>query len=225
MARPDEALKFFSVRDFSDIYLKLSQEVDPAKGKPVPPELQPFYGRYQKSGDGKANAGVLWADAYRQSPQYKKYVADRQSRLGALAQRRAAARHPTSASAANSFLRQTFMLSRRQFDLIRLDWRTLFILLLMMPMIGILFASVSVRHAFTGEFTGTTAQIDAALKSQLQDELIAKKKGESAENLPVGEAQTMVTMIALALTQAAPLPQLMRSSKSAPFSNASAPST
>jgi ABC-type multidrug transport system ATPase subunit len=198
---PDEALKFFGVRDFSDIYLKLSQEVNASKGKPPAPEVAPFYGRYQKSGSGKVMSGVLWADAFRQSPQYQKYVTDRQSRLGALAQGAAASSAAQVKRAKDSFLRQAFILSRRQFDLIRLDWRTLFILLLMMPLIGILFASVSVRHAFKGEYTGTTAQIDAKLKEQLQDELIAKKKGESAENLPVGEAQTMVTMIALALTQ------------------------
>jgi ABC-type multidrug transport system ATPase subunit len=29
---PNEALQFYNVRDFSDIYLKLSQEIDPAHG-------------------------------------------------------------------------------------------------------------------------------------------------------------------------------------------------
>jgi ABC-type multidrug transport system ATPase subunit len=40
---PREAISFFQARDFADIYLKLSQRVNPAEGKPPPPELQPYY--------------------------------------------------------------------------------------------------------------------------------------------------------------------------------------
>jgi ABC-type multidrug transport system ATPase subunit/pSer/pThr/pTyr-binding forkhead associated (FHA) protein len=192
---PDDALKFYNVRDFSDIYLKLSQEVDPAKGKPVPPELQSFY-----KGQGKVTAGVLWADAYRQSPYFQKYVADRQSRLGddkgAIARAAAPPRR-----ARDSFLRQTIILTRRQFDLIRMDLRTLLILLLMMPLIGLLFGIVSNRKDLVGQYSGDKQ----AITDQLKKELIAENKKDpkiiDKKYTPQAAAQTLVTMLGLAIIQ------------------------
>ncbi len=208
---PSEALQFFNVRDFSDIYLKLSQEVDGAKGKPPPPELQPYYN--PKPGTPtKTTAGVLWAEHYKRSQQFKKFVADRQSRLAGKGQAAlAAAAPPPLRRSRDSFLRQTFILARRQFDLIRFDWRTLFILLLMMPLIGFLFMSVSEKQDLTGR-PGTADQIRVELEKEV-DVLIKeweKKPVSSRGKLedyteknytPVENAQTLVTMLALALTQ------------------------
>ena len=193
---PNEALSFFGVRDFSDIYLKLSQDVDPGHGKPVPPELQSYY-RPAPNTSGKMNAGVLWAEAFRASPQYQKYVADRQTKLRSLGPGVQAAAAPLR-RAKDSFIRQMIILARRQFDLIRFDWRTLFILLLMMPMIGVLFAMVSKEDSLVG-WSGSVSRIDSELTKELEEGGL--ELDEKADYIPIADAQLLVTMICLALTQ------------------------
>jgi len=191
---PNEALSFFKVRDFSDIYLKLSQEIDPSKGKPVPPDLQSIY--QPRSGDGKVNAGVLWAEIFRRSPQYQQFVADRQSqvRSGGAASRVAAPLRP----AKDSFIRQTIILARRQFDLVRYDWRTLFVLLLIAPLLGGLFAMVSTSDDFVSPYKNIE-DVDKAMKKELEKDGL--KKDEKKDYLPTADTELLVTMIALALTQ------------------------
>lgn len=201
---PNEALQFYNVRDFSDIYLKLSQEIDPAQGKQPPQELAPYYQKAFPKG-GKVTAGILWADHYRQSPAFKKYVVDRQSQL-----RAGGAGAGSGASglrrSRDSFIRQTFILARRQFDLIRLDLRTLLILLLMMPLIGALFGMVSEPWSLVGEVTynnpelDTYAEIENHFKEQLKGKTPGTKDAE-VEYIPLQDAQMLVIMLSLALTQ------------------------
>jgi ABC-type multidrug transport system ATPase subunit/pSer/pThr/pTyr-binding forkhead associated (FHA) protein len=191
---PNEALKFYGVRDFSDIYLKLSQDIDPAGGKQIPQELQPYY--QQRGGAGVRSAGTLWADHYRQSSYYRKYVTDRQQNLRAGRQAIAAQAVAPRRRAKDSFIRQTWILARRQFDLIRLDWRTLFILLLMMPMIGLLFMAVTDAAVWVPEYE-TVAEVDAALTAELDGADVE----DSADFIPTADAQTLVVMLGLALTQ------------------------
>jgi hypothetical protein len=209
---PDDALKFYNVRDFSDIYIKLSQEIDPSKGKQPPSELKPYYPKYQRA--GKVMSGVLWADHYYQSPYFKKYVADRQRKLKAGKAAIAAAAPPARRSR-DSFIRQMIILARRQFDLIRLDLRTLLILLLMMPLIGALFGMVGEPDSFVGEHTytksGTTYTINSKdnTKEEIEEHLKRLVKGEDPEDEdkssegygPVEDAQMLVIMLSLALTQ------------------------
>lgn len=208
---PNEALQFFNVRDFSDIYLKLSQEIDAARGKPAPSELQPYYAP-KPGGPTKTVAGVLWAEAYRRSAQFKTYVADRQARLTNRGRDAVAAAVPPAHRSRDSFLRQTLILARRHFDLIRYDWRTLFILLLMMPLIAFLFMMVSEGQDFTGR-PGTAEQIKAELIKEVDAKIKeweklpvtpSRPKLEDYTEItytPVENAQTLVTMLALALTQ------------------------
>ncbi len=192
---PNQALSFFGVRDFSDIYLKLSQEIDPAHGKPVPPELQNYY---RPGSSGKMNAGVLWADHFRNSPQFQKYVTERQSRLRMPGAGGQAGATPLRRSK-DSFLRQTLILGRRQFDLIRFDWRTLFILLVLLPLIGALFALVNKEDSLVGR-PGTIAQIESDLTKELEkDGLVLDEK---IDYMPSVDAELLLTMMALALTQA-----------------------
>ncbi|MBN2548156.1 MAG: FHA domain-containing protein [Anaerolineales bacterium] len=193
---PDDALKFYNVRDFSDIYLKLSQEVDPSRGKPVPPELQPYY-----QGSGKVSAGVLWAEAYRRSPYYQKYVVDRQSRLGSAAGGGGRVGHPQRRGR-DSFIRQTFILARRQFDLIRMDKRTLLILLLMMPLIGLLFGFVGADDKWPTlvGYTDGEKKIDERLINELKKDGLKKDEKEQ-KYTPLENAQMIVAMLGLAITQ------------------------
>lgn len=209
---PNDALTFFGVRDFSDIYLKLSQDVDPARGKEVPPELQAYY----PPRDGKAGrvqAGVLWSEAYVRSTQFQQFVADRQKRLGNRAEAAEMARTaPPPRRSRDNFLRQTVILARRHFDLIRYDWKTLAILLLMVPLISMLFAGVSLKDDLTGR-PGTKSQIQFDLENEVSTKIKEWEKLPSAGRekidnytevnyTPVEGSQTLVTMLALALTQA-----------------------
>ena len=178
---PDDALKFYDVKDFSDVYLKLQQEIDPARGEPVPNEIKPYY--QQRASGGKMIAGPLWAEHFHQSPYYQKYVANRQSNLQAGRQAIPAHDVTPRRRSKDSIIRQTWILARRQFDLIRLDWRTLFILLLMMPTIGLLFMAVSSADVWVPEYS-TVAEVDAALTVELEGEPVETK----ADYLPVVDA-------------------------------------
>jgi len=191
---PNEALKFFDVRDFSDIYLKLSEDIDPQHNKPAPPELKPYY--HPRPGTtGKINAGILWAQHYRQSPQFKQYVADRQ---GKLAGGKAAIGPtvPPPKRAKDSFIRQAILLARRQFDLTRMDIRTLFIILLMVPLIGFLFMSVSGADVLVGKYAS-----GAEAEEQMKEDLEGKEKDAKSDYIPVADAEILTTMLSLALTQ------------------------
>lgn len=191
---PNEALKFFNVRDFSDIYLKLSEDVDPQHNKPAPPELQPYY--HPRPGtSGKVNAGILWAQHYRQSPQFKQYVADRQTKLAG-GKAAIGATAPPPRRAKDSFIRQAILLARRQFDLTRMDMRTLFIILLMVPLIGFMFMSVSNADAFVGKYAS-----GAEAEEEMKDDLDGKAKDSKGEYIPVADAEILTTMLSLALTQ------------------------
>jgi ABC-type multidrug transport system ATPase subunit/pSer/pThr/pTyr-binding forkhead associated (FHA) protein len=201
---PNEALQFYNVRDFSDIYLKLSQEVEPAKGKPATQPLQPFYQRRFPRG-GKTMAGILWADRFKLSPFYRKYVQERLVRLKAergLIRRKIPRRGPR-----DSFLRQTIILARRQFDLVRFDFRTLAILLIIMPVIGILFGGVSDPYTFKGEVTYKSPEVNTfdEIKAHFTAELQGKEPGSKDAEIkyvPLENARMLVIMISLALTQA-----------------------
>lgn len=260
---PDEAISFFQAQDFADIYLKLSQEVNPAEEKPPPPELQPYYEAVRarlsslegrQKGNGQTfhmPAGLLWAEHYRQSPFYQEYVASRQPHVTPadrtsrvvpsrqlerapgsalrqvvslvrcpfdliqgtrLYQKYVARRQPSIAPAGSvlpgasgkqpkrardSTLRQIGILARRQFDLIRHDVRTLFILLLMMPVIALLFMMVSDKEDLTGKQL-TPAQIEAELEAELE----GAKMGEKVDYMPEPTATQLITMLGLAITQA-----------------------
>lgn len=186
---PAEALKFYDVRDFSDIYLKISQEIDPSKGKAVPDELRPYY----TPSHGRVISGILWADHYARSAYFQKFVVDRQAHLSGGKGAMAGAIPPRRSR--DNFVRQTFILSRRLFDLIRLDKRTLFILLLMMPMIGLLFMMVGQKEAFVGKGS------KAAMEEKLKNDLRGGNQGDKEDYLPTADAQMLVTMLGLALTQ------------------------
>ena len=148
---PREALNFFDVRDFADIYRRLSSVIDPSKNKPAPKPLQPYYNTItSQRGSGPVSAGGLWAAHYRQSPIHKKYVSDRQQQLMTGQFRKPVSRSSSSPKTKDSFIRQTWILARRHLELIRNDWMMLIILLVLLPMLGLLFMSVSKKYDLTG---------------------------------------------------------------------------
>jgi len=87
----------------------------------------------------------------------------------------------------------------------------LFILMLMMPLIGLLFMSVSGKNDFTGR-PGSPEQIRSSLETQVSQNIREWERQTPGERgklddetestyVPVENAQTLVTMLALALTQ------------------------
>jgi ABC transport system ATP-binding/permease protein len=197
---PQEAIQFFQARDFADIYLQLSQLIDPANGKPPPPILSPHYKAIQprlKPGNTAVPAATLWAEHYQHSPQHQRYVAQRQAHLGGGGAGSPVLPAQRPARTRDSSLRQGVILARRQLDLIRFNRATLFILLLMMPIIALLFMAVSNKEDLTG-LQLSTEQIDQMLKDQLEGRDI----GEKESYIPAPTAQQLITMLGLALTQA-----------------------
>lgn len=185
---PDEAKRFFNVQDFADIYLKLEREIDPSTG--VQDILQPDYQPSRvRSEPGKGMLeGLLWSQHYHSSPIYQKYVVNRQ-RQGARPSGQQKKNSDQARRRTGSILRQTWLLARRNFDLIRQDKRTLFILLIMMPLLAILFVLISGSEDLTGKQL-TAQQIDDAAPINLEVEGIKieqvyeeKRKAEEVDQL------------------------------------------
>ena len=207
---PREAMDFFQARDFADIYLKLSEPID-APGADLAPELQPHVARVRARLAGQSGtapdsfpAGLLWSEHYLTSQTQQTYVGERQRHLDVTPP----ARVPGSERvrpARDSGLRQLAILARRQVDLIRHDVRTLFILLLMMPLIGFLFMAVNDVDAFVGRQmteVGLRAELLASLGRESEDELRPEDVDRRAEYFPQQKASSLVVMLGLALTQA-----------------------
>lgn len=200
--------------------MKLSQEYDVAKGKNPPIELQPYYQQQTLSGrTSTVRSGDLWADHYRQSPLYQQYVSNRQTNIAAGSTPASAPVSGQSKRARDNMFRQTWILARRMFDLIRFDFRTLAILLLMMPFIAGLFAMVSFERdivdglkvesgeTYSASVTdeGRDGSIYVMDEESIQDELTAQLEGQPVESelthTPYQDAKMLLVMIALAMTQ------------------------
>lgn len=146
---PQEALAFFGVEDFPDIYTRLSQPIDPARN-PLPPHLQQNRQQMQASQSGRApTAAEVWSAAFRNSPQWQRYVIGRLQTASAAPE--PATVGPQLARQRVSALRQFGILTQRYLDLIRRDTMSLLILLLVMPLIGILLLIISGRHDLVGK--------------------------------------------------------------------------
>lgn len=217
---PDDAMTFFDAQDFADIYMKLSQEYDITSGNNPPPELQPYYQAHIAAGNGsKVRSGDLWADHYRQSSIYQKYVTNRQ---GNLTGGGGAGSTPVTAMpkrAKDSAFRQTWILARRMFDLIRFDVRTLAILLLMMPFIAAMFAMVATERdivdgllvesgiTYPVEVTdeGRDGSIYVMSKGAIEEEMSAQLETQPLDSdmahTPYQDAKMLLVMVALAMTQ------------------------
>ncbi|MEW5940550.1 MAG: ATP-binding cassette domain-containing protein, partial [Chloroflexota bacterium] len=209
---PREAATFFDAHDFADIYQKLGYEIDPDRGSPPQPELQAEYQEFAAAAKTrKVSAGVVWAHKFRKSPLYQKYVSEKQADIHASRQPNVSMGSRRSTMFAPlRFIQQMYYLARRQVDLIRHDVRTLLILLAMLPLLGLLFGFVSVDYMLTGKGwenkdekvfvmnINSEADIDKVLK----DDLKGKAKDSTNSFTPFQDASTLVSMLALALTQA-----------------------
>lgn len=217
------------MQDFADIYLKLQREIDPSTG-PKESILQPYYQPEPSNTEPSKGMleGILWCQHYHRSPIYEKYVTKRQ-RQAARPSGQSQPSSPQTMQRTGSILRQTWLLARRNFDLIRQDLRALFILLIMMPLLAILFVFISHSESLTGKQL-TDEQIDEEiklaqvidqelkhslvgvdpkkeelddeqLKERLNDDSLELKENASENYLPGQRAAQLLAIFGLALAQ------------------------
>ncbi len=126
---PHEALQFFQAQSFADIYLKLAK----------PSEVD------------------AWQQKFQSSPLYQKYV---QSRVTSQMQPRTPPEKVKS-SRLGLFgnIRQFGILTSRYFELVARSKLSLFILLAVMPLIGVLMLSVSSRYWLTAKYDPECADV------------------------------------------------------------------
>lgn len=215
---PSEAKQFFGVQDFADIYLRLSEDYDIQRGKTPPPELQPYYQQHSSGNGSNIRSGDLWADHFRQSSIYKQHVANRQANIGVGKAGGSLPAVEPKRGRDNAF-RQTWILGRRFFDLIRHDMRTLIVLLLMMPFIAALFGLVSSERDIVDGLLvtsgntyneqvldeGRDGNLYVMTQATIEDELVAQLEGEPVDSeishTPYQDAKILLVMIGLAMTQ------------------------
>lgn len=180
---PDQALKFFNVGDFSDIYTRLIQRYNPAENPKLPREIVTEYSNSQHRHPTTMPipAGPLWAERYHNSLLYETYVTNRQT--GEVA--RYIHDYVTSKTGGIlAQLEQFNILTRRYLDLIRQDFVSLSVLLLLMPSIGLILLLISNPVALVGN---SMAEIQTILETTGRYNIIS-------------QAESLLFMMALAAT-------------------------
>lgn len=128
---PKEALTFFGVRDYPEIYNRVFQPIDEDSAEKLTP----------------GEAARRWAEAFKQTPQYAKNVLNR---LHAPTQKKSDAGETALANRnlrlarRGTFGHQLRVLTERTLTLARHDLRTLVGLLLVLPLVGLFLGLISV---------------------------------------------------------------------------------
>jgi ABC-type multidrug transport system ATPase subunit/pSer/pThr/pTyr-binding forkhead associated (FHA) protein len=149
---PAEVTLFFKTDNFADIYTRLSQTFKPENDPAVPAEIHAEYQNLvaQKPSavqNGTVPAGSLWTEHYQKSDIYQTYIKNRQS--GEIARPLSPAGTGRSRDVAQQF-KQFGLLSQRYLDLIRHDKMSLWVLLAVMPLIGLFLLLISSGTALVG---------------------------------------------------------------------------
>ncbi|HXV97625.1 MAG TPA: ABC transporter permease, partial [Anaerolineae bacterium] len=141
-----------------------AQTFAPDNDPTVPAEIKAEYEKtaevLKTSAVSTIPAGSLWAEHYRQSPIYRTYIANRQT--GEMA-RPLTSVAKTAVGGLQDQLKQFGVLSRRYLDLIRHDKISLWVLLAVMPIIGIFLLLITDAAALVGN---TPAEIAALLEEE-----------------------------------------------------------
>jgi ABC-type multidrug transport system ATPase subunit/pSer/pThr/pTyr-binding forkhead associated (FHA) protein len=153
---PQDAQAFFGTTDFADIYTRLSQPLDPNSNPPPP--------GWQASPGTNASAAQAWDEHFRKSTDYQKHVASRlePSEASQQATRPVAPRTRPHVSP----LRQFSVLTRRYFNLVRRDPMSLFVLLAIMPILGLFLLLMSHPNDLVG--SGQPLAVDLVTAYQAQ---------------------------------------------------------
>jgi ABC-type multidrug transport system ATPase subunit/pSer/pThr/pTyr-binding forkhead associated (FHA) protein len=195
---PQDAISFFGAHDFADIYTRLSQPIDPVKN-PLPAQYPVMLNAgLLAGGNSSGGSAAIWEGCFRASPYYQQNVASRLSgispRVGLTPVAVCKARQHVSS------LQQLSVLMRRYFDLIRRDTMSLFILLAVMPIIGLLLLLMANPFDLTGKTAGAVrAEIQAEIDDLRTHQVPLQADAQfSASYVVVGSAQKLLFMLALA---------------------------
>jgi ABC-type multidrug transport system ATPase subunit len=147
---PGQVASFFQVNNLADIYTRLAQSYQPSDDAAVPAEIKPVYDTFANRpvrSNGVIPAGSLWAEHYRQSALYRKYIANRQT--GEVA-RPESSQVKGASGGVKEQVKQFGVLAQRYLDLIRHDKLSLWVLLAVMPTIGLFLLLISNGSALVG---------------------------------------------------------------------------
>ncbi len=175
---PDQVADFFKVDNFPDVYTRLAQTFKLGNDPTVPAEIKAEYEEYERPARSEIPAGTLWAEHYRRSPLYRTYIANRQT--GEMA-RPIIAKIKAAGGGLSDQLKQFGVLAQRYLDLIRHDKISLWVLLAVMPIIGLFLLLIS---------------SGAALVGNMAEEIKALLETEGSYNIAY-QAQTLLFMMAL----------------------------
>ena len=191
---PQEALTFFGAQDFSDIYTRLSQAIDP-KQNPLPTDCAAT-----ADGAPPRSSAAAWDHCFRASAPYAEHVHKRLQTVGTGSQPLVPPASTTPPRVAA--LQQFWVLARRNFELIYRDPFSLFILLAVMPLIGLLLLLMVNRDDLVGKNLGTvTREIQQSIDEQrsADDPRVDDETFQSSYVL-AGSAQKLLFMMGLVAT-------------------------
>jgi hypothetical protein len=160
---PGEVTQFFKTDNFADVYTRLSQTFGRDDQAAVPAEIQAEYQSAVSqlaAHNGSVPAGALWAEHYGTSPIYQAYIKNRQS--GEIA-RPIVSTGSAGAGGLAGQLKQFGVLSQRYLDLIRHDKLSLWVLVAVMPLIGLFLLLISSGNALIGD---SPAEVTAILETE-----------------------------------------------------------
>jgi len=159
---PKEALSFFGVHNYSEIYNRVFQPPDPRTAGTQHVMM--------------SEAARQWADRFRQSPQYAKQVLNRlmppKTKEEAREDVNTRSTRRLAGSSRGSFLQQAQVLTERTFMLVRHDLRTFAGLLLVLPMVGLFLALINFDNTFhtRGQMLVSRGD-DSTLRAEVLDKL------------------------------------------------------
>ncbi len=180
---PADAAEFFDVDNFSDIYTLMAQRYSRDNDTNVPLKIQDEYENLSHvhpalASDGSVLAGPLWAEHFRSSDTYQTYTINRQQGEDDIITRpQGVGKHDTF----SALIRQFTVLTQRYFNLIIRDPISLFVLLAVMPVIGIILLMIVDSASLVGNTAEEISQILSV---------------DGVYNI-VNEAQTLLFMMAL----------------------------
>lgn len=148
---PFQALEFFGVDEFADIYSRSEGPADP-QSPLVRDELAPEWAAWTSEHPGAAPPPVaeLWLRKFRRSLQHDKYTVERLARAPTTpAPPVLEDRELRSRASGSTFVRQLRILVRRYLELLLLDRKNLALLLLQAPLIGLLLFLVTGPDSLT----------------------------------------------------------------------------
>ena len=194
---PKDALAFFAATDFSDIYTKLSQPVNPGD---LPAACSPHYQQLQAANPPKPpGAADVWAEYYRHSSDYQQYVARRlQSNAGFPQVQASQHQHKTNQKVPP--WKQFNVLAQRYFELIRRDWQSLVILIAVMPIIGLLLLFMADKSDLVGK---SQSEIRQEIQEDIREKRAEENPRDNKEQFQggyqvVGSTQRVLFIMALA---------------------------